>query len=84
MLRSEFATLEHKENEMNNDVLKEILEDLANLEKDFKKIELSDRNEHQYLRQQVSQIVTEKTSIQQKTLLLENRVSSAENDVGFE
>jgi hypothetical protein len=63
MLRSEFATLEHKENEMNNDVLKEILEDLANLEKDFKKIELSDRNEHQYLRQQVSQIVTEKTSI---------------------
>ena len=38
MLRSELATLEHKQSESNNEGLKEILEDVCNLEKDFKKL----------------------------------------------
>lgn len=45
LLRSEFATFEHKETESNNEVMKEILEDIANLEKDFKKYESNDHNE---------------------------------------
>lgn len=35
LLRSEFATLEHQLTELNNDMMKELLEDFANLEKDF-------------------------------------------------
>ena len=35
LLRSECATLEHHATETTNDILKEIIEDIANLEKDF-------------------------------------------------
>lgn len=38
MLRSELASFEHKATESNNDCLKEILDDIANLEKDFRKL----------------------------------------------
>ena len=39
LLRSELATLEHKATESNNDSMKEILHDIANLEKDFLKLQ---------------------------------------------
>jgi len=38
-LRSDLATLEHKITEAGNDAMKEILEDIANLEKDFRKLQ---------------------------------------------
>lgn len=38
LLRSECATLEHHATETMNDTLKEVIEDLANLEKDFLKV----------------------------------------------
>ena len=37
VLRSECATLEHHATETTNDILKEIIEDIANLEKDYLK-----------------------------------------------
>jgi hypothetical protein len=45
LLRSELATFEHKATENNNDILKEIMEDIANLEKDFRKLQSMDINE---------------------------------------
>ena len=51
MLRSDLATLEHKLTEACNDAMKEILEDIANLEKDFRKLQTSDINEMQFLKQ---------------------------------
>ena len=39
LLRSECATLEHQSTECLNDILKEILEDINNLEKDFRKLQ---------------------------------------------
>lgn len=51
MLRSDFATLEHKLSEMNNDMMKELLEDFANLEKDFKKQAHVDSNDMAHLKQ---------------------------------
>ncbi len=51
LLRSDLATLEHKIAEANNDALKEILEDIANLEKDFRKLQVSDVNEVAFLKQ---------------------------------
>lgn len=38
LLRSEFSTIEHKLVEQNNDTMKALLEDITNLEKDFKKL----------------------------------------------
>ena len=38
LLRSECATLEHHATETTNDILKEIIEDISNLEKDFIKL----------------------------------------------
>ena len=52
ILRSECATFEHSATENNNDILKEILEDISNLEKDFRKLQQLDLNEMTFLKQQ--------------------------------
>lgn len=49
-MRSDLATFEHKQTEMNNDTLKEIMEDIANLEKDFRKLQSMDINEIAFLK----------------------------------
>ena len=50
LLRSECATLEHHATETTNDILKEIIEDIANLEKDYLKLQQSDVNEINFLK----------------------------------
>lgn len=52
ILRSECATLEHHMTEDINDMLKQVFEDIANLERDFRKILNSDINEMNFLKQQ--------------------------------
>ena len=63
MLRSECATLEHHATETTNDILKEIIEDIANLEKDFLKLQASDLNENQFLKTQANTLVQEKITV---------------------
>merc|ERR1719232_1900191 len=60
LLRSECATLEHHATETTNDILKEIIEDISNLEKDFQKLQQSDINECNFLKQQTNTLVQEK------------------------
>ena len=84
MLRSDLATFEHKATEQNNDTLKEIMEDIANLEKDFRKLQAMDINEIAFLKQQVGQLVNEKMKIEQSNVLLSTRINALEHDVGFE
>ena len=50
--------------ELNNETLKAIMEDIVNLENDFRKIQNMDLNENGFLRQQVSQLIIEKTKIE--------------------
>ena len=50
LLRSECATLEHHATETTNDILKEIIEDIANLEKDFIKVMHTDVNEINFIK----------------------------------
>ena len=50
LLRSECATLEHHATETTNDILKEIIEDITNLEKDFYKLQASDMSEMNFLK----------------------------------
>ena len=49
-MRSECATFEHKLTENTNDILKEILEDVSNLERDFRKLQALDINEMTFLK----------------------------------
>jgi hypothetical protein len=51
LLRSECATLEHHATETTNDILKEIIEDISNLEKDFYKLQQSDVNKINFIKQ---------------------------------
>ncbi len=44
-MRSELATFEHQAVELNNETLKEIMEDVMNLESDFRKLQNMDINE---------------------------------------
>ncbi len=55
-----------------------------NLESDFRKLLNMDVNENVFLKQQVGQLVNEKTKIEQSALLLESRISAVEHEVGFE
>ena len=65
LLRSELQTVEHKVTEMNNDIIKELLEDISNYEKDFRKLVLHDINETNFLKQQVAYLNDEKCKIQE-------------------
>ena len=84
LLRSECATLEHHATETTNDILKEIIEDIANLEKDFQKLQANDINECNFLKQQVNTLVQEKIVVQQDAIALDTRIHAIENDVGYE
>ena len=84
LLRSECATLEHHATETTNDILKEIIEDIANLEKDFQKLQITDVNECNFLKQQVNTLVQEKIVVQQDAISLDTRIHGIENDVGYE
>lgn len=63
MLRSEYATLEHHATETTNDILKEIIEDIANLEKDYIKLQQVDVHEVAFLKTQCSGLMQEKIAI---------------------
>ena len=84
MLRSECATLEHHQTEGTNEILKIVLEEIANLEKDFRKLQSYDVSEMNFLKQQATQLQQEKMKIQQSAMLLDNKVANIEGDVGYE
>lgn len=77
-------TLEHKNKEVVNETLKELLEDIVNVEKDFRKLVQMDNNEIVFLKQQIAQLNQEKTKIQQNSIILGTRIANVENEVGFE
>ena len=50
ILRSECATLEHAQTEFLNELLKQVCQDIANLEGDFRKVQNADLNEMAFLK----------------------------------
>ena len=63
--------------------MKEIIEDIANLEKDFQKLQINDVNECNFLKQQVNTLVQEKIVVQQDAIALDTLIHSIENEVGY-
>ena len=62
-MRSECATLEHHATETTNDILKEVIEDIANLEKDFLKLQQADCDQINFLKVEVSVLNQEKIAL---------------------
>ena len=84
MLKSELSQLENANKERTNEIVKELSEDIAHLEKDFRKLLEQDLNEVNFLKQQIANTNVEKAALQQNLVKLDMRISSVEHDVGFE
>lgn len=84
VLRSECATLEHHATETTNDILKEIIEDIANLEKDYLKFLQSDIDIINFLKTEVGVLNQEKIALQQNAIALDSRITTCEQEIGYE
>ena len=63
LLRSECATLEHHATETTNDILKEIISDIANLEKDYLKLQSTDIDQINFLKVEIGVLNQEKIAL---------------------
>ena len=76
--------MEHHATETTNDILKEIIEDIANLEKDYLKLQLSDCDHINFLRVEVGVLNQEKIALQQNSIALDSRITTCEQEIGYE
>lgn len=84
ILRSENQGLEHKSKEKCNEITKSALDDLANFEKEYKRVIQNDRTETDFLKQQIASLNQDKIKLQQSTISLESRMKSCEVEIGVE
>ena len=84
MLRSECATLEHHATETTNDILKEVIEDIANLEKDYLKLQAQDIDQVNFLKAEIACLNEEKICLQQASIALDSRITTCEQEIGYE
>jgi len=83
-LRSELEITEHMRKEACTEVLKHLLDDIANLDKDFRNHVYMDTNENNFLKQQNALLTQEHTKIEQTIVTLDTRIANVEHDVGYE
>lgn len=84
ILRSEHQALEHKTKEKCNDIVKCIMDDLGNFDKDLRRIVQNDKTETDFFKQQIHSLNQDKVKLQQNVISLDTRLKSCENDVGME
>ena len=76
--------MEHHATETTNDILKEVIEDIANLEKDFLKLQQGDCDQVNFLKVEVSVLNQEKIALQQNSIALDSRITTIEQEIGYE
>ena len=76
--------MEHRSKEKCNEITKSVLDDLSNLEKEFKRVIQNDKSEIDFLKQQISSLNQDKIKLQQSTIGLDSRLKSCEAEVGVE
>ena len=81
--RTEMISLEHLNKDAGADINKFTLEETLRIEKDFKKLCNLDKSEDNFLKQQLTQLNSDKIKLQQNVLILDSRVTEVENNVGF-
>ena len=84
ILRSELMTLEHRNKEQCNSLTKMLMDDLSNFEKEFKKTVQVDKNETDFLKQQIHGLNMEKNNVDQRRISLDSRLKTCEGDVGID
>lgn len=84
ILRSEHQSLEHKTKEKCNEIVKLIMDDLNNFDKDLRRIMQNDKTETDFFKTQVNCIMQDKIKLQQNGISLESKLKVCENDVGVD
>ena len=60
------------------------MDDLSNLEKEFKRVIQNDKTENDFLKQQIASLNQDKIKLQQSTIGLESRMKTCEVEVGVD
>ena len=83
-LRNESRNLEGHNQEETNNITNRILDDIENVEREFKNLASEGKSECSFLKQQLSALTQEKMKIEQNCLLLGTRVEEVERNIGIE
>lgn len=76
--------MEHKTKEKCNEITKLIIDDLANFDKELKRVVMNDKSETDFFKQQVNALNQDKVKLQQNVLVMDTRMKSCETDIGVE
>ena len=83
-IKGELAILETTIKEKCNELCKCIMEDLANFDKDLKRVIQNDRTETDFFKVQTNSLNDDKIKLQKETLSLQSRMRTCEIDIGVE
>ena len=83
LIKGELAKLSTTTKDRCNSLTRLIMEDLHNLEKEFKRTVQSDKTEVDFFKQQLNGLTQDKTKIKQSAIGLDTRLKQCETDVGM-
>ena len=81
--RSTMMATDNMAKDLESDLNRHVMDEMLRLEKEFRKFSEVDKAETMFLKQQMHTLNQDKIKLQQNGLILESRVTEAENDVGF-
>ena len=84
VIKGELAVLETSIKEKCNELCKCIMDDLANFEKDLKRVIQNDRTETDFFKVQTNSLNDDKIKLQKETISLQSRMKACEIDIGVE
>jgi chromosome segregation ATPase len=82
MIKGELSGLEGTIKEKCNELSKSILDDLANFDKDLKRVIQNDRTETDFFKLQTNALNDDKIKLQKETISLQSRMRTCEVDIG--
>ena len=84
VIKGELAVLETTIKEKCNELCKCIMDDLANFDKDLKRVIQNDRTETDFFKVQTNSLNDDKIKLQKETISLQSRMRNCEIDIGVE
>jgi len=84
MIKGELSGLEGTIKEKCNELCKSIMDDLANFEKDLKRVIQNDRTETDFFKLQTNALNDDKIKLQKETISLQSRMRTCEIDIGVD
>ena len=84
VIKGELAVLETSIKEKCNELCKCVMDDLANFEKDLKRVIQNDRTETDFFKVQTNSLNDDKIKLQKETISLQSRMRTCEIDIGVD